>query len=208
MDQKKGKKPVKEERKTKTSSNNNSGTTQQDNYWICCSDGGHVFMKGGDLEKLLDAMPTLRFLLFGHPNMQPKPLEKNANDGSILLEIDPALEVSKSSFILLVNCLFNTTALPPRTAEGSRLLELEETVRTLGGCDDLEKRLKDCSTNPLTPKQDTTAAFDWTILESHMPIDENSVRELRKEGFSYCSWEKQRIGTRHYFRKSKEQQRR
>jgi hypothetical protein len=41
-----------------------------------------------------------------------------------------------------------------------------------------------------------------------MPIDEDSVRELRKEGFSYCSWEKQRIGTRHYFRKSKEQQRR
>ena len=203
MDQKKGKKVVKQERKTKVSSNKQ----EEQHYWISCSDGGHVFMKGEHLETLLDAMPTLRFLLFGHPNMQTKALEKNENDGSILLEIDPALEVTKSSFILLVNCLFKTKPLPSRTDE-SRLTELEETVRTLGGCDDLEKRLKDCSANPLIPKEDTSDSFEWTFLETetYMPIDEDDVRKLREAGFSYCSWAKDGSLNRHIFRKSKKKQ--
>lgn len=55
-------------------------------YWVKCSDGGCVAMSEDRLEVLLSCMPTLRFLLLGHPRMKAKEI-KELQDGTKILEI-------------------------------------------------------------------------------------------------------------------------
>jgi hypothetical protein len=166
-------------------------------------------MDGARLEILVENMPTLQFLLFGHPNMQSKTVGK-VNDGSVLLEIDPALGVSKSSFVLLLNCLFRAQSLPPRSGGNSRRDELVETIATLGGCASLERRLREQGENPLTPAEDTTGAYCWSVVEKYRTdqLDQYTSRDMRREGYSYTAWEKDKeFGiNRHYFRRSKKDQ--
>ena len=110
-------------------------------YWIQTSDGRCLAMSSEGVDILLDMMPTLSFLFFGHPQMRTKVL-KTTKDGTEILEIDPALQVSQSSFILLLTCARGAAPLPHKW-DVHRLMELEKTMVKLGGCESLEKRLRD-----------------------------------------------------------------
>lgn len=157
-------------------------------YWIGCSGSGYVSMSEDRLESLLDKMPTLRFLLWGHPRMKTKDVEERA-DGTQILEIPRELQVSKKSFVLLVNCALGVEPLPARGVVGSRWTELVETITTLGGCEELEERFQEHHFNPLTPEQDTNGDFEWQALQKgeFARISEYDVQDMHKLGFSYVS---------------------
>lgn len=140
------------------------------------------------LKAMFVAMPTLKFLLMGHPNMQAKPVKK-APDGMQVLEIPVELQVSKTSFLLLVGCLFGADKLPPRGTADSRLTELTETMLTLGGCTTLEEKLKHHSNNPMTPEEDTDERYTWTRIEN---LVDREREDMLAKGFSFTT-------TRDYF---------
>lgn len=173
-------------------------------YFIGRSDEGYTCMSEERLEELLDMMPTLRFLLLGHPNMKPKALNET-EDGTQILEIPSTLPVTLKSFILLVNCAFKVTPLPQR--HRGRLEELEETIVILGGCKELECRLHNYGgINPMTPEEDTKDEFEWTILteKSYLGISNHQSETMTDKGFSFTTNVKQEGEDRvyhFYFRK-------
>lgn len=184
------------------SSANASGQPQKI-YYISCSGTGYVTMGEDRLEAMFEAMPTLKFLLMGHPNMQAKPINE-MKDGTQVLEIPEELEVSKPSFVLLVNCFFGADKLPPRGPTDSRLTELLETVATLGGCMNLEEKLKDLSKNPLTPEEDTENEYVWGILQADI-YQSDKMDDIKRKGYSYTTSRKlEQYGSiTHYFRAPK-----
>ena len=160
-------------------------------YWIQTSDGRCLAMSSEDVGILVNMMTTLSFLFFGHPKMRAKVL-KTTNDGIEILEIDPSLQVSQSSFILLWTCVRGVASLPARSDE-SRLIELEETMVKLGGCESLEKRLRDHSANPLTPEEDTEGKYIWRFrrksrhstcfeISSYEQLDDFSCASMQRDG--------------------------
>jgi predicted RNA methylase len=69
-------------------------------YWVKCADRA-IPVSTGHFERLLELMPVLGYLLFGHPKMQPKTIAQH-QDGAPVLEIPLELEVSASSFSLVL----------------------------------------------------------------------------------------------------------
>lgn len=154
-------------------------------YWVKCSDGGCVAMSEDRLEVLLSCMPTLRFLLLGHPRMKAKEI-KELQDGTKILEIPVDLCVSQQAFVLLVSCLLEAQPLPPRTAHnggGDQMALLTHAMEVLGGCEVLEERLQDHHANPLTPQEDTNSEYVWQILHQSrtVHIDMHAMAKL-------CQW--------------------
>ena len=160
-------------------------------YWIQTSDRRCLAMSEGDVDNLVQEMPTLSFLLFGHPQMQPKTLKKS-KDGIEILEIDPALQVSRASFIFLVNCLRGATPLPAR-ADESQSKDLAETMVTLGGCESLEQRLRDQSTNPLTPEEDTEDKYLWQVIHQSEFSNFSIPPDYANAGYTFAA-----MGTKGY----------
>lgn len=164
-------------------------------YWIKCSDGLCVSMSQANVESLCDHMPTLRFLLLGHPRMQPKELPTLSDGTTQVLDIPADLQVSRSSFVLLINCLYGVEPLPPRESNrrSSRLKELAETLVVLGGCQALEERLRHHHTgsviNPMTPEEDIEDKYDWHMTEDAAYTDRMFGKALIKEGYTLASVE-------------------
>lgn len=174
---------------------------QQQVYWIGCSGTGYVVMNEDRLESLLQDMPTLRFLLLGHPNMA-QPAIQQRPDGSKLVEIPHELEISQSSFLLLVNCFFGLQPLPPRTSDGdksSRLTELTEVITKLGGCARLEQQCQELAINPLTPAQDVNNKYTWAVIQ-YDHISQYVCKDMMDRGYSYTITKRIGIKDHHYFR--------
>ena len=153
------------------------------------------------LSTILDEMPTLRFLLLGHPQMAEMQIEQRA-DGTKVLEIPPELQIHQSSFLLLINCLFETQPLPPRRdndKKESRLTELTETITKLGGCQVLENRLKDLTVNPMTPEEDVNREYMWAVIQ-YDTIFQSRMQEMMDRGYSYTISKNVRNTEHHYFR--------
>jgi hypothetical protein len=62
-------------------------------------------------------------------------------------------------------------------------LERVETVATVGGYEDLEKRIKDFRPEPMTPVHDSHNEYYWVKLPNHS-CDTNDIIAMRKEGYS------------------------
>lgn len=154
-------------------------------YWIECSGTGLVAMDDVRLDVMFEKMPSLKFLLMGHPNMKKKDLRRN-KDGTEILVIHKELGISKSSFVLLVNNVFNNITHPHHE---SRLDELIDTIVTLGGCSSLEHHLT-CKqqNNPMTPSEDVDHKFDWMTIPNHFYQDER-VKSARRQGFIWTKTE-------------------
>lgn len=168
-------------------------------YWIQCSDDETIAMEGKRLNKILDAMPTLRFLFFGHPGMQPKVLEQR--DGASVLVIPDLLKVSKHDFIALTTAFFDVTSLPVPGSDGME--KLLRTITTLGGCDNLESRIREPFTLPTMPSEDVTELFHW---QASADRPESCVAIMNQNGYSYCTSgvdPSDENNTIHYFRKRK-----
>lgn len=182
-------------------------------YWIKCSDGLVVSMGSDKLEFLFHLMPTLRFLLMGHPSMRANSLSYDKN-GVPILEIPGDLCVSQDDFCLLVNVVFEAVPLPPRNldsyGERSDLLTLlEKTMATLGGCEALAQRLNGHHANPRRPEEDTNDDYDWHVLHvSHTySVDAIDMKNFSSKGFSYAGFVKDGEGytstKSHFYRKKK-----
>jgi hypothetical protein len=154
-------------------------------YWIDCSDTGHVVMDDIRLEAMFEKMPTLKFLLMGHPNMKAKATRQNEETGAEILTIPAELEISKSSFLLLVNCLFGAVPLPRPAAPESRHLELTETIATLGGCQELELQIQHLRCDPTTPEDDVHQEFYWANLPGYTGTQTTTVFNMREQGYSW-----------------------
>lgn len=198
-------------------------------YMIVCSDDGWVSIGAEQLDALLDQMPTLRFLLLGHPQMQSKTVEKVASvHGQLpLLRVPHELAVSKKSFLLLLNCFFEVEPLPRRnndehesqeqsssssSSSSPQWTDLMETIRTLGGCKSLESRLSRLGnhaykSNPMIPEEDSQLEFDWRTLHyrSDYPLKQADQEPLLEDGWKYTTTAQitERM-TSHYYRKEKE----
>lgn len=170
-------------------------------YWIGCSGTGYVLMEEERLENVFDEMPTLRYLLMGHPQMAQPSIQQRA-DGTKVLEIPHELEIHQSSFLLLVNCLVGMEPLPPRNAPNSRLTELSETVTKLGGCVSLENRVKDRTANPMTPEEDVENQYTWAVIQ-YDTIFQRRMHDMMERGYSYTTTKKVFHTDFHYFRANK-----
>ena len=195
-----------------SSEDDSTTSTGSKNFYIGCSGNGYISIGEERLEELLGMMPTLRFLLFGHPNMKqnnPKILK----NGTQVLEIPNELQVSKTSFLLLVNCIFQVEPLPRRLVNngigGTRMDKLIETMTTLGGCATLEERLREHSySNPLFPDEDVQERFHWLTLrkKSYLSVCMYDHDNFVKAGFHYVSTDPQKDENdvlTHYYRKEK-----
>lgn len=148
-------------------------------------------------------MPTLQFLLLGHPHMKPKAVQE-LEDGTQILQIPRDFQVSQKVFLHLINCIFETKPIPARGTE--EMESLEECVTILGGCEVLEERLKEQHTNPLNPEEDINDDYLWQVL--HISRSEDirmpDLERLANAGFSYRSTTEVGIMATHLFRKKKE----
>lgn len=164
-------------------------------YWVKCSDGGYVSMNSERLEFLLDLMPTLRFLLLGHPLMKPKELQQLPDGNTQILEIPVDFRISQKAFLQLINCILEADPLPPRRghkkqgADDDSLTVLTQTMATLGGCKVLEQRLKDHHGNPLTPEEDTNNDYEWHILRISKTADirMDTLTTFANAGYNYTT---------------------
>lgn len=176
-------------------------TEPQQIYWIGCSGTGYIVMDEERLTTILEGMPTLRFLLMGHPQMAETKIEQR-DDGTKVVEIPVELQIQQSSFLLLINCLLENEPLPPRNKQGddsSRLTELSETITKLGGCPVLENRLKDLTANPMTPEDDVNREFAWAVIQ-YDTIFQSRMMDMMKLGYSFTITKKIERENHHFFR--------
>ena len=160
------------------------------------------------LEELFDMMPTLRFILLGHPNMKQNNVQITTN-GMPILVIPDYLDVSKNVFISLVNCAFDLEPLPMCGVLESYnnvvgMKQLLDAITTLGGCDVLEQRLRNRTDGgPLTPEEDMEGKYEWSFMSrcNTATIKYNDVAEYTSKGFSYAGVKEDGIMRTHLFRK-------
>ena len=186
-------------------------------YLIECSKTGYVTMSEKRLEELFDMMPTLRFILLGHPNMKQNNV-KVTTTGMPILVIPDYLNVSVDSFITLVNCAFDIEPLPSRlvlhegtkgylsseSKNGISMKVLTDTITKLGGCDVLEQRLRNRTDDgPLTPEEDTGGKYIWSILHcsNATAIYCIDVDAYTSKGFSFAGVKEDGIYRNYFFRK-------
>lgn len=175
-------------------------------YFISCADGS-LAIDQSRVDALCDLMPILRNLLFGHPQMEPKTLEKV--NGTPVLEIPPALQVDKSCFLLLLKCSMGVKPLPPRQSFDSKVLE--ETMDKLGGCKSLEKKLQKQNATPLpkyypkTPQDDLEERFLWKVVlkEVFESATNDRLSGLEEKGYSLTTTYNEGGTTYFVFRKEK-----
>jgi hypothetical protein len=186
-------------------------SSNKKHYYVGRSDEGYVVMSEDRLEKLLDLMPMLRNLLFGHSQMKAKELKHSAVDGAPVLEIPSLLPVTLKSFLFLTSCVLEESPLPHRPSRSSppsRLEELLETMNILGGCDALTLRLQDVSNNLSTPEEDTEDLFVWHLhsCSRFAYLPDMKVSSILAQGFFYRSSDPQGASgpqVYHYYRKRK-----
>lgn len=193
-----------------TTTTTTSMTPVQKVYSVGCCGTGYVAMSEERAEQIFTLMPTLRFLLLGHPQMAHKKVVERDDDGVTILEIPEEFDVTKESFLLLINCLFEAEPLPARCGrkkerDDGRLKDLIETMATLGGCDVLERRLKDHHANPLTPEDDSNDRYEWHILRygKYHDIDDHEMVRMKKYGFSFTTSKMEHDQINFYYRAKK-----
>lgn len=100
-----------------------------------------------------------------------QPESTDCKHDSKVVEISPELCISKSSFLLLVNCVLGYEAIPVR--KSAQFDELVETMIKLGGCKAIEPYIenieddKDTSYCPFHPTEDVEGRYSWQILTGH-----------------------------------------
>jgi len=168
---------------------------ESESFKIVCSDGQSVLMDRARLENLLDKMPTLRHLFFGHPQMRQTDLE--VQDGFQVVKIPDSLEVTKKAFVEAIHAVFELRSLPALT--GVELdLELKllmDTLFALGGCDEFENRFREHKKqialqsesavsyyNPMTPEEDVKQLYHWASLPTSNGL---SADFLVNQGLSF-----------------------
>jgi len=155
-------------------------------FWIVCSDGAAIPMEGARLGSLLDKMPTLRFLFFGHPQMQPKFLK--IRDGAKVVEIPPDLGVTKDDFLAVVHAVLELCPLP--AGRDPQFNPLITTLSALGGCVELEDRIREqVAANPLTPAEDGKEQYYWQIVKigKFATIDQDKAMKMAQLGFYFTT---------------------
>jgi hypothetical protein len=136
-------------------------------YKIQCSDGGLIAISMERITKLLEMMPILRSILFGHPQMKTKKLTTD-KDGVEIVNIPHEFQVTVEDFALLIRCALEYQPIPVRTVqESSQHATLVDTIAKLGGCEKLERHLydKDTVVNPTTPEEDFHEQFMWKYVQ-------------------------------------------
>jgi len=160
-------------------------------FMIACSDEQIVLMGKDRLDNLLDKMPILRFLFFGHPDMEQKQLE--VRDGLRVVKIPDSLRVSKEAFLEAVHAVLGLHSLPALAGcdLDLALKPLHDTLSTLGGCDEFDNRVRvhkeqmssAVPSNPMTPQEDVNQLYNWTThKENTYPPD-----HLASQGFSFTT---------------------
>ena len=175
-------------------------------YLIKCSDEGFVSMTAERLEFLCTLMPTLRYLLLGHPMMQATTLVYT-NNGTPIVTIPAELGIRKNAFVLLVNVILGAEPLPERRsrAYGSTtdlLGILKDTMATLGGCPNLEQRLSCHNSNPRIPEEDTDDEYVWLVVKD--APSSSDAKDLHNASYSYTGFIEEGLGGRvHVYRRDK-----
>ena len=178
-------------------------------YWIQSSDGGVIVMSGNRLKRILDKMPVLRFLLLGHPDMQPNKL-KELKNGAKLLVIHADLEVSEQDFINLVHAILDVRSVPdPETVQGQAIWN---TITKLGGCKDLENRIRrqgaathSTKETPMVPVDDVDGEYLWHMETRAGAFGSfyNDGMKLAEKGFGFTKFEVVEDQHIYHFRKKK-----
>eukprot|EP00977_Amphora_coffeiformis_P011357 scaffold2742_cov167-Amphora_coffeaeformis.AAC.7 len=157
-------------------------------YWVQFYDG-NIVMDGQRLEHLLDKIPTLRFLLFGHPDMQAKDLPEHT-DGAKVVSLPEFLSVSKFEFISIIHAILGLSPLPvPDSFEMKSLLK---NLTLLGGCEELEHRIRQAretreNASPHVPAHDLEEQYQWQIINHRMDLPGSLV--MHQQGYSLTKFE-------------------
>jgi hypothetical protein len=93
-------------------------------YCIDCCGTGHVIMNDARLNVMFEKMPTLRFLLMRHPKLKAEEIKQHEGGVVGILHTPEELGVSKSSFTLLVGCIYGHVQLPVLVVPDLAILSL------------------------------------------------------------------------------------
>uniref|UniRef100_A0A7S1VM44 Uncharacterized protein n=1 Tax=Grammatophora oceanica TaxID=210454 RepID=A0A7S1VM44_9STRA len=115
------------------------------------SDGHHVPLTVERLKKLVDLLPALPFLLFGHPNMKRKPLKRHPQSGMLVVDFPEICGVGSADFTMIYH--FALGLRPISEFTGNRD-EFYAMLSYLGGCEYLETALASEDPGPTLPHQD------------------------------------------------------
>lgn len=173
--------PAKRRKTTLSAAVDNSNSNEATMYWIKCTDNNMIPMTKKDLHGLMEKMPCLRNLLFGHPDMQQKQLD--FIEGVPILEIPPFLRVNRVCLLDLVRIMKGMTRLPEEGS--SEFFVLSQTIVDLGGCEYLEEKMrnavaeKETKGPPSTPWEDLKEEYDWIVKRCAM----EGERTFQEEGY-------------------------
>jgi len=146
-------------------------------------------VSGNNLNRLVELMPTLGHLLFGHPEMQQK--KRAIGDGGMrVVQIPEGLGVTRDSFMSLMICALELgqTDIPEDSGEREALLD---TSVVLGGCERLnellslkkeqvsaqEERLERAMGEVTTMEADVDRVFEWRVFVTK--VDMVSLESVR-----------------------------
>jgi len=172
-------------------------------------------------------MPTLRFLLFGHPKfalVQTETQELGPLGDLGKLQLNDEFNISRDLFNRIMTCALNIRDLPPGREEQTELIE---AANILGGCATLEERVKQLNiaeeernaraqdaqrrATAVSPITDTWNMFDWRIVgPQYCYVSLNHAPDYVSQGFEYAG--QQQCGDNgdgvmavmHYFRRLRE----
>ena len=180
---------------------------------IQCSDGV-LIMRTQDLRFVFEKMPTLEYVLLGHPNMIKSSITVEHRTRKIT--IGEEWGIKKQPFGQVLSCALGTCASLPECQDDRALLI--HYLEMLGGFDILDSLLRAEKEKEeeaeqlrrrkmsITPVADLWGMFDWRTvgpIYAHVQIPQAS--DLYEEGFEYVGFDK--LGTAglgmHHFRRKR-----
>jgi hypothetical protein len=170
-------------------------------FIIGCLDG-NILVSSERLKSLFEVMPTLRFLLFGHPLIGNDASTQQVEDIQTdlrTLKINDEFNISRDSFNRIMTCALSINDLPNVKEERKKLLE---DVNALGGCLSLEERVRQLNVAEqekfaleqveqrralaITPAADVWNMFEWrNVGPQYCYTGINQSQELLAQGFEY-----------------------
>lgn len=172
--------------------------------WIQC-ENGRFPLSQDKLDRLLTAMPILRNLLLGHPEMASKAPVYAQDDKARVLTVPADLNVDFAVMIRLVDFVLEKPSVMPSST--SELEVLRHAMLVLGGCDSLEERFRAARVyNPVVPEDDYQALYDWELLvqDSRISFGPNDARNFTQAGYAFASRVIEGHMALYHFRRPKE----
>ena len=185
-------------------------------YLVKCKDG-QVAVPEERMHSLCAQMPVLKSLLFGHSSMKAVSHDDDdGNDGHPrAVKLHDVFAILSQDFSRLLACVLGLDGLPQSNQIRDRLLQ---TMMRLGGCEDLETKLKEARfpeartaeeaetasrrATAIKPSTDAWHTFEWrTVGPLALSIEPDTLNNLHGEGFEYSTHEM--FGDRpiHFFRR-------